>query len=114
MIDLADRFTFEGLKYTTDAIIDINEKFSTEIKLRIVYNKFHERKTSAKEFLGQLYGHSDYKKMMFETVIKESVELTNAINQKTSIFESNRNSDIRKDLDSFAKEVLGLDKLSIQ
>ena len=107
-----DRFTIEGLKYTMEAINDINKSNDSQIKLRIVYNKFHQKKKGAKEILGQLYANPVYKKMMYETVISEATELTNAINQKTSIFFNNRTSEIRKDLDSFAREVLGWDKVT--
>lgn len=105
-----DRFTIEGLKYTMEAINDINKSNDAHIKLRIVYNKFHQKKKGAKEILGQLYANPTYKQMMYETVISEATEVTNAINQKTSIFFNNRASEIRKDLDSFAREVLGWDR----
>lgn len=107
-----DRFAIEGLKYTMQAINDINKSNDSHIKLRIIYNKFHQKKKGAKEILGQLYSNPDYKKMMYETVISEATELTNAINQKTSIFFTNRASEIRKDLDSFAREVMGWDKVT--
>ena len=105
-----DRFTIQGLKYTMDAINDINKSNDADIKLRIVYNKFHQKKKGAKEILGQLYANETYKNMMFDSVISESVEVTNMQNKKTSIFFTNRNSEIRKDLDGFAREVLGWEK----
>lgn len=104
-----DRFTIEGLKYTIDAVNDVNEKNDTNVALKIIYNKFHQKKKGAKEILGQLYSDELYKSMMYNTVISEATEITNAINQRTSIFFNNRSSEIRNDLDNFAKEVLGID-----
>jgi chromosome partitioning protein len=104
-----DRYSYGGLRQTVKSIKEINENFGTDLNMRIIYNKFHERKNASKEYLGKLYADEEYRSMMFSTVIKDSTDISNCINQKTSIFIDGQASTGRSDLDAFAKEILEMD-----
>jgi cellulose biosynthesis protein BcsQ len=111
-----DIFSLDGLCHTNETIVNLNRTFELygdqEIKLRVVFNKFSERKANNTNFLAKFLTDERFKNKFYRTLIKESQDMVYSINSSKSLFDSSKKMAIKDDIDSLAREIIGLDNLS--
>ena len=104
------KFSLQGLNASYTELEQLEDKFGkSNLKKSIIFNRFDARKTSSTEYLKQLVASDTYSKILMNSFIRENSELENSINQKQSIFDSNRKSNAKEDLDLFTREIMNLD-----
>ena len=108
------KFSLKGLQASFDEIHELQRKFKKkDITKSILFNRYDARKVSSPECLQQLMSAPQYSEHLVKCFIRENSEIENCINDKSSIFDSNRKNNAREDLDLFVKEIMGLREESL-
>lgn len=105
------RFSIQGLKASFDELDNLQVKYKKQnLEKNIIFNRFDARKISSKEYLVKIMGSEAYKSHVMSCFIRENSDLENCINQRHSVFDFNRKSNAREDLDLFTRELMGLNE----
>jgi chromosome partitioning protein len=111
-----DLYSYEGLGYVADTVEDLCRTYELEgekaIVLRCCFNKFSERKSNNTQFLAKFLTDPRFKNKFYKTLIKESQDVVYSINSSKSLFETSKKMAVKEDIDSLAREIIGLDGLS--
>jgi chromosome partitioning protein len=97
-----------GLEQTLVELRQIEQDFDFKVDKKIIFTKYDGREFTSLKYLAEIA--EKYKDLRLNTAIRTSADLKNAITKKEDLF-SYKKSTGREDYDSFAKEVMGLDKL---
>ncbi len=109
------KFSLKGLKASFEEIDELSRKFKKKnIKKSIIFNRFDGRKTSSPEFLKAVVATPEYGESLVQCFIRESSEIENCINQKTSIFDFSKKNSAREDIDLLTREIMGLNESLIK
>lgn len=102
-----DKFSQLGLDQTLQEIQQIEQDFSLQIDKRIIFTKFDAREFTSLKYLTEIA--EKHKNRRFETAIRTCADVKNAITRKEDLF-SLKKSNAKEDYDSFAQELMGIDK----
>ena len=100
-----DAFSEMSLNQTLDEIQKIEEDFSLEVEKKIVFSKFDQREYASLRYLSSIV--EDKKDMMFDTIIRTSADLKNAISKNEDLFSYGK-STAKEDYDNLTKELMKL------
>ncbi len=106
-----EQFGLSGLKITFDEINELNQQNSTNVQMKIVFNKFDSRTVLSNEVLRTLLNDKTFSNMLLSSVIRSSQEFPNSTFSGESIYTSLKNSSAKEDIDLLVKEVLGLEEI---
>jgi chromosome partitioning protein len=99
-----EKFCLSGLKITTQEVNNLEANYNTEIKMRIVVNKFDSRTSLSHEVLSTLIKHPIYGEKLYKTYIRTNQDFPNAIARGQSIFDSLKLTTAKEDIDLLTKE----------
>ena len=99
-----DKFSMIGLKKHMDELGLTKTEFAAEFKTQILFTKFDAREKMSELYLKECL--RNYEDHLFETYIRSSTEVKNALELKKDIFASKLG--IRNDFDDLALEILNL------
>lgn len=103
-----DPYAIDGLEFSISELLRVKKDFKLKFDYRIIWNRY-----DARERLGALYMHQitkDEKKIdkILPIVIRTDTTLKNAVFDAKTIFELQKKSAIREDIDQFTREILGI------
>ena len=105
-----DEHSLSGLKLLCNEIKDIERKYSQEISIKIVFNKFDVRNNLSHEKLDYLRKSKDYNEKIFSSYVRDAQDFPNAINNGQTIFDVFKQTAAKEDIDLLTKEMLGIEK----
>lgn len=106
-----DRSAIKGLELTTKEIQELANENDVIVDVRILFNKFDKRTSLSHGTLEKLIKHKEFGKKLFSTYISVNQDLPNAVDKRTTIFDSLRENSAKTDMDLFVREALELDKI---
>jgi chromosome partitioning protein len=106
-----DRSAIKGLELTTNEIQELANENDVIVDVRILFNKFDKRTSLSHGTLEKLIKHKEFGKKLFSTYISVNQDLPNAVDKRTTIFDSLRENSAKTDMDLFVREALELDKI---
>jgi chromosome partitioning protein len=102
-----DKFSQIGLDQTLREINQIEQDFGLSVETKILFTKFDAREFTSLKYLSEIVNkHMDRR---FLTAIRTCSDVKNAITRKEDLF-ALKKSNAKEDFDSFARELMGLDK----
>jgi len=104
-----DEHSISGLKLLCKEIEEIEQKFGTNIPVRLVFNKFDSRNNLSHEKLDYLKNSQKYKEMLYLSYIRSSQEFPNSVGLGQTIFDVFRQTSAKQDVDLLTKEILHLE-----
>lgn len=108
-----DPYAMDGLEYSLYEITSIKKDYKLiNLEYKIVWNKYDAREKLGAYYMHQLAKDEQRLKSIIPVVIRSDAALKNAIFNSQSVFESNRKTSTREDLDQFTKEVIGINAWS--
>lgn len=99
-----DKFSMVGLKKHIEELEITRSEFAAEFQTKVLFTKFDAREKMSELYLKECL--STYGDFLFDTYIRSSTEVKNALELKKDIFAAK--SGIRNDFDDLAVEILGL------
>ena len=84
------------------------------VPFNIVYNRFDSRTNLSKKILTSLIEHPIFKKILFDTYVRQNQDFANAYVSCSSIFDSLRPSSSKEDIDLLTKEILNIKSIELQ
>lgn len=99
-----DKFSMIGLKKHMDELELTKTEFAAEFQTRVLFTKFDAREKMSELYLKECL--QNYEDKLFETYVRSSTEVKNALELKKDIFASKLG--IRNDFDDLASELLDL------
>ncbi|MEO5969037.1 MAG: AAA family ATPase [Bdellovibrionia bacterium] len=103
-----DPYAMDGLEFTITELDRIKEDFKLNFDYRIVWNRHDARERLGMFYIHELAKRADRSDKVLPFVIRTDSSVKNAIFDSKSIFDLNRKSVVRGDVDQFAKEILGI------
>lgn len=104
-----DSFSEMSLNQTLDEIEQIEADFNLSVEKKIVFSKFDQREYTSLKYLSSIM--EDKKDFMFDTVIRTSADLKNAISRNEDLFSYSKSTG-KEDYDSLTREIMNLDVIS--
>ncbi|OED36604.1 hypothetical protein AB834_02915 [PVC group bacterium (ex Bugula neritina AB1)] len=101
-----DEFSIEALKFNFNELKSLGKKYHKDLKIKIIFNKFHGKTNLSYQYLKDLIKHETYGPCMFSTFININQDFTNSISKGTSIFDSVKKSSAKEDIDLVTCELL--------
>lgn len=82
-----------------------------KIPMKIVLNQFDNREKDSRDTYSELIKHEQYGEMMFSGYIRKCKEIEKYRKRKSTVFESTASTAGREDIDTFTRELLGMNDL---
>lgn len=101
-----ENFALSGLKITCNAIKELEQNYATNIKFKILVNKYDARTILSQDALHMLSKHPAYSQHLLQTYIRTSQEFPNAISRGKTIFDQVKPTIAKLDVDSLTRELL--------
>lgn len=101
-----DEFSLEALNFNFNEMSSLGRKHHMDLKIKILFNKFHGRTNLSYEYLKDLIKHEVYGPCMFNAFIRSSQEFPNAVSRGVSIFDTVRANSAREDIDLVTRELI--------
>ncbi len=108
---IPDKFSQHGLEQTLSEIKLVQREVSHSIECKIVFNRFDAREATSLMYLGEVA--ATYKNIMFNTMIRTSADLKNAVAMSKDLFDDYRSS-ARIDIDELTREITGLSNITLK
>ena len=102
-----DKFSQLGLEQTLNEISQIERDFNISVQKRIIFTKFDAREFTSLQYLADTA--TRHRDKSFNTAIRICADVKNVITKREDLFLLKR-SNAKEDYDSFAREIMGLDK----
>jgi chromosome partitioning protein len=102
-----DKFSQLGLDQTFHELSQIEQDFGINIEKRLIFTKYDAREFTSLKYLAEIAEKHNDKR--FSTAIRTCADVKNAITKKEDLFRLKK-SNAKDDYDSFAQELMGLDK----
>jgi chromosome partitioning protein len=102
-----DKFSQIGLDQTLREINQIEQDFGLSVETKILFTKFDAREFTSLKYLSEIV--NKHTERRFLTAIRTCSDVKNAITRKEDLF-ALKKSNAKEDFDSFAREMMGLDK----
>ncbi len=103
-----DIYSYKGIEIMGKEIENIFEEFDKKINWKILLNKFDSRTLLSTDYLRQLIKDPLLSKRLFKSIIRTSQEFPNMKNRGKTIFDYLRKSTAKEDIDSWAREIMGM------
>jgi len=103
-----DKFSQLGLDQTLQEMAQIESDFELKIDKKIIFTKYDGREFTSLKYLTDIA--DKYNDLRFNTAIRTSADVKNAITKKEDLF-SYKKSSAKEDYDTFVQELMGLDKV---
>lgn len=101
------RFSMDGMHMTIESIIGLKDQFGSLNKdIVILLNMFDAREKNSFSLLSELQGIEGAR--VIPVVVRSDTTFKNAHGQKKSIFEINRKSNAKEDIDILTQDLMGL------
>jgi chromosome partitioning protein len=105
-----EKFATDGLNIVINEIRNINKKFKSNLKVKIVLNKFDIRTNLSHLILTDLIKNEPYGSLLFPMYIRLSQEFPNSTAKGQSVFDSIKNNSAKEDIDLWAREIIKMYK----
>lgn len=103
-----ENFSLSGLQLTAAELVQLGRSYESEIKLKILINKYDTRTSLSNEMLGSLSRHETYGPMLMNSYVRNTQEFQNSQAKNISVFDSLKNTTAREDIDILTCELLGI------
>lgn len=103
-----EQFCLSGLQISHQEIATITKRFSSQVELKIVLNKFDTRTALSNEVLSTILNHDIFKDLMCNTFIRNCQDFPNTLYGGLSVFSNLQTSAAKEDIDLFTQEILEL------
>ena len=104
-----DKFSQIGLDQTLKELAQIEQDFSLKIEKKVLFTKYDAREFTSLKYLAEIAEkHTDKR---FSTAIRTCADVKNVITKREDLFRLKKSA-AKEDYDSFARELMGLDKFS--
>lgn len=103
-----DPYAMDGLEFTLAELSKIQKDFKLDFQYKIVWNRYDARERLGAVYMHELVKTEERASKVIPVVIRADASVKNAIFDSKSIFELNKKSAIREDIDQFTKEILGI------
>lgn len=103
-----DVYSYEGIEIMDKETENIYQQFNSRINWKILLNKFDNRTLLSTDYISQLLQDTKFSSRLLKSVIRTSQEFPNMKNKGKTIFDSLRKSTAKEDIDTLAKEILGM------
>jgi chromosome partitioning protein len=103
-----EKYCLDGLKMTYNELKSVSKKFSKNIPLRVVINKFDSRTLLSGEILATLHKSPVFGPLLYKTFIRSSQEFANSTVRRESIYCGLRITPAQEDIDALTREILEL------
>lgn len=103
-----DPYAMDGLEFTITELEKIKADFKLHFDYRIVWNRHDARERLGMFYIHELAKRADRAEKVLPFVIRTDSSVKNAIFDSKSIFDTNKKSVVRGDVDQFAREILGI------
>ena len=103
-----DVYSFEGIEIMDKETENIYQQFNSRINWKILLNKFDNRTLLSIDYISQLLNDKKFSSRLLKSVIRTSQEFPNMKNKGKTIFDSLRKSTAKEDIDTLAKEIIGM------
>lgn len=111
----SDVFSRRGLELTLSEIKSICKAFNISMpKIKILFAKYDTREKMSIEALSELAQDSSFSKYLLSGFIRTCSELPKASKNNQTIFANFKQSTARDDYDTYARQILGFDKIKIE
>ena len=103
----SDAFSFKGLELTLKEISSICETFGIrEPIIKVLYTRYDRREKISEDALVRL--QKDYTDYFIPVVIRTSTDYSKALENRETVFTTNRKGRARVDYDRYTRHILGL------
>lgn len=103
-----DVYSYEGIEIMDKETENIYQQFNSRINWKILLNKFDNRTLLSTDYISQLLKDTKFSSRLLKSVIRTSQEFPNMKNKGKTIFDSLRKSTAKEDIDTLAKEIIGM------
>jgi chromosome partitioning protein len=103
-----DKFSQLGLEQTLSELSTIEADFGLQIDKKIIFTKYDGREFTSLKYLTDIA--DKYNDIRFNTAIRTSADVKNAITKKEDLF-TYKKSSAKEDYDAFVQELMGLNKI---
>ena len=107
-----DVYSYEGIEIMDKEIKNIHQQFGKKLNWKILLNKFDSKTILSTDYITQLIKDPKFSEKLLKTVIRTSQEFPNAKKKGKCIFDTLKKSTAKEDIDSLAKEIFSLMKVT--
>lgn len=101
-----DEFSTAGLELTLSELSNISQKYSKDIQIKIVLNKFNTKTNLSHQTLATLVNSDKTRNLLLKSFIRTSQDFPNAFDKGLSIFDTLKASVAKEDIDLLTRELL--------
>ena len=105
-----EQHSLSGLSITTQELLRLQSKYKRKIDYKVLINKYDNRTALSKEVVMSILEHDSFKNNLFDTYIRSSQEFPNSTAKHISIFDNPKNTSAKEDINSFTRELLGIEQ----
>jgi len=105
-----EEFSLDGLEISIAEFQQLQKRYElNEIQYKILLNKYDGRTNISQNTIATIYHNDDLKTKVFQSIIGINQDFPKAIKAHSSIFDSLRPNNSKKDIDQLTREILKID-----
>jgi chromosome partitioning protein len=103
-----DPYAMDGLDFTISEMNRIKKDFKLNNDFRIIWNKYDARERLGTYYMHELAKNDDLFPKVMPVVCRIDASLRNSISEYKSVFDMQKKSSIKEDIDQLTREILGI------
>lgn len=103
-----DVYSYEGILIMDKEMANIKDQFFKDINWRILLNRFDSKTMLSTDYITSLINDTKFANRLLKSVIRTSQEFPNSKKKGGSIFDTLRKHVAKEDIDSLAREIIGM------